>query len=126
MANRDVYPEKSVNRGMEAHHHGEDEHHVLSPMFYLLIFGGLIVGTIFTVLAALYDLDSIFVGANTAVALIIAFAKTSLVVLFFMHVWYSGKLVWLSVGGGLIWLVILFLFVMSDYLTRGIVPGTYR
>ena len=81
------------------------------------------VGTILTVLAARVDLDEIFVGANTFVALLIAGFKTACVVLFFMHVKYSGRLVWLSVIGGVFWLMIMFAFTMQDYLTRA--PGTF-
>ncbi len=108
---------------MEAHH---DEHHIVPIPVYLAVFGVLIVGTILTWGVAYFDLDSIFVGANTAVALLIAFFKTTCVVLFFMHVRYSGKLIWLAVFGSLIWLGILFAFTMSDYLTRGLTPGTFK
>jgi cytochrome c oxidase subunit 4 len=57
-------------------------------------------------------------------ALLIAFVKTSFVVLFFMHVKYSGKLVWLCAVGGVLWLALMFAFTMQDYLTRG--PGIFR
>ena len=51
--------------------HSEEQH--IGIPGYLTIFGILFVGTIVTYLVALTDLDSIFVGANTLVALGIAF-----------------------------------------------------
>jgi cytochrome c oxidase subunit 4 len=42
------------------------------------------------------------------------------VVLFFMHVRWSSKLVWLSAVAGFFWLAIMFAFTMQDYLTRSI------
>jgi cytochrome c oxidase subunit 4 len=122
MGQHGLVDEKSINRGEEAH----SEPHVVALGLYLMVFGILIVGTILTVIVALFDLDRLFIGANTAVALLIAFIKTSFVVLFFMHVKYSGKLVWLCAIGSILWLMILFAFTMSDYLTRGMVPGSYR
>lgn len=90
---------------------------------YLGIFGILVVGTILTYFAATVDMDWIFPGANTMVALLIAFTKTSFVMLFFMHVYWSSKLIWLSALASFFWLAIMFAFTMQDYLTRG--TGTF-
>jgi cytochrome c oxidase subunit 4 len=87
---------------------------------YLLVFGILVVGTILTFLVALQDLDWIFPGANTFVALAIAFTKMSCVMLFFMHVRWSPKLIWLAAICSFFWLSIMFAFTMQDYLTRGL------
>ncbi len=125
MGQHGLVDEKSINRGDEAHYHGE-HHHVMPISWYLVVFGILVVGTILTWFVAQFDLDEFFVGANTFVALLIAITKTTFVVLYFMHVRYSGKLVWLCAFGAIIWLLILFAFTMQDYLTRGTVPGTYR
>ncbi len=43
----------------------------------------------------------------------------SLVVLFFMHVWYRGRLVWVFLGAGVLWLAFLIAFTLSDVATRG-------
>jgi cytochrome c oxidase subunit 4 len=59
---------------------------------------------------------------NTVVALAIAFFKATLVVLFFMHVKYSPRLTQITVGGGLLWLAILILITLSDFMTRGWLP----
>ncbi len=97
--------------------HSEEQH--IGIPGYLVIFGILFVGTIITYYVALTDLDSIFVGANTLVALGIAFFKMSCVMLYFMHVRWSPKLIWLSALGSFFWLAIMFAFTMQDYLTRG-------
>lgn len=90
---------------------------------YLGVFGILVVGTIITYYVALVDLEWIFPGANTLVALLIAFTKMTFVVLFFMHVRWQSRLIWLTAIAGFFWLAIMFAFTMQDYLTRG--PGIF-
>ncbi|CAN5677613.1 hypothetical protein BH18ACI1_BH18ACI1_01890 [soil metagenome] len=99
--------------------HGHAEHHIVPIPLYLMVFGILIVGTIATYLVAFIDLDSVFAGANTLAALLIAFTKMTFVALFFMHVKYSSRLIWLTALAGFFWLAIMFAFTMQDYLTRG-------
>ena len=55
---------------------------------------------------------------NVVIALMIAIAKTFLVMLFFMHVRNSGRLVWVYVGVGFFWLAILLALTMADFLSR--------
>jgi cytochrome c oxidase subunit 4 len=94
----------------------EHEHqHVVPQSLYLTIFGALMVLTAATVAVAYVDLGML----NIAVALAVAIVKASLVVLFFMHVKYSSRLVQLVVLSSVVWLVILFGITLSDYLTRG-------
>lgn len=97
-----------------------EEEHIGIPG-YVGVFLVLVVGTILTYVVALQDLDGIFPGANTLVALLIAFTKMTCVVLFFMHVRWSSKLIWLSAVAGFFWLAIMFAYTMQDYLTRSIV-----
>ncbi len=106
------------------HAKAQDEHeeHIGIPG-YLGIFGILVVGTILTYFVATIDLDGIFPGANTMVALLIAFTKMTFVVLYFMHVRWQSKLIWLTTLAGFFWLAIMFAFTMQDYLTRG--SGTF-
>ncbi len=63
---------------------------------------------------------------NIVVALSIALLKMSLVVLFFMHVRYHPQLTWVFVAAGFIWLLIMLDLTLSDYLSRGSVPGALR
>src|SRR3954467_5027704 len=100
-----------------APHMEEHAPHIAMPG-YLLVFGVLVVGTILTYAVALMDLDFIFPGANTLVALLIAFTKMTCVMLFFMHVRWSPKLIWLAVISSFFWLAIMFAYTMQDYLTR--------
>jgi cytochrome c oxidase subunit IV len=92
--------------------------HIVSKTVYFVIFGALIVGTILTVMAARTDLDFLFHGANTVVALTIAVIKATLVVLYFMHVRYSSRLTWVIVIAGFFWMGIMFALTFSDYWTR--------
>ncbi len=101
---------------MSTEHH-EDHDHMNIPK-YFGIFGILIVGTILTYYAATVDMDHIFPGANTLVALLIAFTKMTFVMLFFMHVYWSKKMIWLAAVASFFWLAIMFAYTMQDYLTR--------
>lgn len=92
----------------------------MSIFKYFIVFGILFVGTIITYYVALTDLDGrLFPGANTLVALAIAFFKMTCVILFFMHVYWSPKLIKLSAVASFFWLAIMFAYTMQDYLTRG-------
>ena len=93
--------------------------HIVQPRIYIAIFLALMVGTALTVLAAFYDFPG---PLNAVVALTIAVVKATLVVLYFMHVRYSGRLVWLVIVAALLWLVIMFAITFSDYGTRGWQP----
>ncbi len=55
---------------------------------------------------------------NNVVALSVAVAQMLLVVLFFMHVRYEKPITWIFVCAGLIWLLLMFNFVLADYMTR--------
>lgn len=109
-----------------AEKHPENEHmehdHMNIPK-YIGIFMILVVGTILTYVTAGLDLDVIFPGANTLLALLIAFTKMAFVMLFFMHVYWSPKLIWLSAIASFFWLAIMFAYTMQDYFTRG--SGTF-
>ena len=90
--------------------------HIVPVRIYFMIFIVLLVGTALTVAAAFIDFPWRF---NTIVALTIATIKATFVVLYFMHVRYSARLVWVIVVAALFWMGILFAFTLSDYFTRG-------
>ena len=50
--------------------------------------------------------------------LAIAGIEAVVVLLFFMRVQASSKLIWLFAGGGFLWLGILLVFVITDYISR--------
>ena len=93
--------------------------HIVQPRVYLVIFLALMVGTTLTVMAAFYDFPG---PLNAVVALTIAVVKATLVVLYFMHVRYSGRLIWLVIAAALVWMAIMFAITFSDYWTRAWQP----
>jgi cytochrome c oxidase subunit IV len=93
--------------------------HIVPVKVYLMIFLALMLGTFLTVVAAFYDFPW---RLNTVIALTIATIKATLVVLYFMHVRYSPRLVWVIVASALFWLAILFGLTLSDYWTRDWLP----
>ena len=108
---------------MAEQHNNHDEHHEHEEHIgipgYLVVFGILVVGTIITYFVSLLDLDGmLFPGANTLVALLIAFFKMTVGVLYFMHVRWQSNLIWLSAVAGFFWMAIMFAYTMQDYLTR--------
>jgi cytochrome c oxidase subunit 4 len=84
------------------------------PRTYFLVFAALIALTLSTLGLATVDLGE----WHALVGLAIAAAKAGLVVLFFMHVWYSSRLTWIFALSGLFWLGILIALTMSDYVSR--------
>jgi cytochrome c oxidase subunit 4 len=91
------------------------ESHVVSPLLYLGVFASLMVLTFVTVAASRYD----FGPWNTVVAMAIAVLKATLVILFFMHVKWSSRLVRLMVMAAFLWLALLIAGTLSDYDSRG-------
>lgn len=96
--------------------------HIVSVRVYITIFLALLLGTALTVAAAFYNFPG---RLNTIVALTIAVTKATLVVLYFMHVRYSARLVWVILASALFWMAILFAFTFSDYFTRNWLSSGY-
>ena len=96
-----------------------EQHEHMNIPKYVGVFLILVVGTIATYFAATVDMDRFFPGANTLVALLIAFTKMVCVMLFFMHVYWSKRMIWLAAVASFFWLAIMFAYTMQDYLTRG-------
>ena len=89
--------------------------HIVQLRVYIIIFLALLVGTALTVWAGLHDFPG---QLNVIIALTIAVVKATLVVLYFMHVRYSSRLIWVVFTSALFWLAILFALTLSDYWTR--------
>jgi cytochrome c oxidase subunit 4 len=87
---------------------------VISDTTYVFILLVLLVLTVTTYLVARVDLGKF----NFVLAFAIAAAKSSLVVLYFMHARYSSRLTRVVIGAGLGWLGILLTLTISDYVTR--------
>ncbi|HZU29196.1 MAG TPA: cytochrome C oxidase subunit IV family protein [Bryobacteraceae bacterium] len=104
-----------ANHSDHAEHAG---HPVVPVRTYVIIWLALLGCTGLTYGVALIDLGP----WNIVVALMIAFFKMSLVVLFFMHVKQENNLTRLFVAGGFVWLLILLALTLNDYMSRGWLP----
>jgi cytochrome c oxidase subunit 4 len=93
---------------------------MISIRGYFAVFIALLAFTALTTGVAFLDLGGV---GNVAVALAIAVGKAALVALYFMHLRYSSRLVWLFASAGIFWLGILLVLTVSDYLSRGWVSG---
>src|SRR5438874_635178 len=94
--------------------------HVVSRRTYFLVFAALLVLTATTMAVSALELGRWHLVAG----LLIATAKALLVVLFFMHVLHSPRLVWLAIGMAVFCLGILLSQTFADYLSRGWLSGT--
>jgi cytochrome c oxidase subunit IV len=92
---------------------------LVSKETYLRVWISLLVLLAITVAAAYIHLGWL----NPAVSVGIAVTKASIIILFFMHVRYSSRVVWVFVGAGFFWLGILFVLALGDYLTRRYLPA---
>jgi cytochrome c oxidase subunit IV len=96
-----------------------DQHAHPTVKLYLLIISILMVLTCATWAIAFKDLGI----WNPVVALAIACTKAVLVILFFMHVYYSSKLTKVTVAAGFFWLLIMITLSLSDYISRNWAVG---
>jgi len=88
--------------------------HIVPRSTYFTVFAALLVGTAVTVFAATID----FGRMNDVIAMSIAVTKMMLVLLYFMHVRYSSRLIWVIVASMFCWLLILLLLTLTDYTSR--------
>lgn len=86
----------------------ESRGHISSVKSYFVIGGLLLLLTVITVAASNYDWGSTLV--NVIIALVIATIKATLVILYFMHMKYEGKMVW---GYGIAYPIVLFAIMIS-------------
>lgn len=94
------------------------EHHIIGLPTYFAIYVILLVLLGATVGAYYVNLGFISLGLG----ILIAVVKAVLIIMYFMHVRFSSRLVWIFAIAGFIWLLILIGFTLSDYLTRGWLP----
>lgn len=92
--------------------------HIVPVRVYIGVFLTLLVLTGVTTWAAFLDLGAL----NTVVALTIATVKMLLVILFFMHVRYSGGLTRVVILAGFLGLVLLIALILTDVSTRRWTP----
>ena len=103
--------------------HAQHEHHGPTLGIYLSVFAALMVLLVITLIAASWPLGAL----NLPIAMAIAVAKALLVIIFFMHLGYGSHLTKFFAGATLLWLAILFIFIMGDYVSRHsrhLLPGS--
>jgi len=81
---------------------------------YLLTATALLVLLAVTIGAAYINLGPF----NTIAAMSISLAKGLLIILFFMHVRGSNRLIWIAAATGFFWLGIMLALALSDFVTR--------
>lgn len=85
-----------------------------SPNVYWKIFAALWLLLALTWIIGYVDLGSF----NLIIALTIAIVKALLVMMFFMHIKGSSRLLHLAASAGVLWLLILIALTFADYRTR--------
>jgi cytochrome c oxidase subunit IV len=100
---------------MMEHHAHEHKNHVVPVSIYIVIFVSLMILTGLTVLASQKN----FGPGNTIIAVAIAALKATLVILYFMHVRYNDNIVRIAVFAGFLWLGVMIVLTLSDYIARG-------
>ena len=90
-----------------------------TPAVYIKTYIFLVVMMILTIVASKIPLGPF----NNVVAMGIALAKATAVVLWFMQVRYGTKLTWVWASLGFIWLFLLF-GIMGDYITRAVLAAS--
>jgi len=94
-------------------------HQVVPVRTYVAVFLALIALTFTTVAVSKLELGEF----NFIAAITIAVIKASLVVWYFMHLNQSSSMTRLFAGAGFFWMAIMLVFLLSDYLSRGWLPG---
>jgi cytochrome c oxidase subunit IV len=89
--------------------------HVIPLRTNLIVYTALMVLLLATVGAAYLPLGRF----HLATAMTIAVVKTVMVMLIFMHLKFSSRLTWVFSSAAFVWLAILLVITLSDYLTRG-------
>ena len=109
--------------GVTSFDHEDDHTHHVPMTTYYAVFAFLIFMLLLTVGAWYFDQHVRSLGHwSVPIAVGIAVAKAAAIMLIFMHVKFSSKLVQIFACTGLVFMGIMFLLTMNDYLTRGWVP----
>jgi len=87
------------------------EHHIIPLSTYFKVFGALMALTVLTVVTAQIDLGG---WANIILAMFIATTKATLVLMFFMHLYYDNKTNLIFFLGSVLFLVIFIAFTLID------------
>lgn len=112
-------PNGAVAATYEAHTDEGHDHHIVPLSTYYKIFGALMVLLLITVLAAEIDMANFGVPwLNIIIAMAIAVTKAVLIVLYFMHVKFSSRLIKICSVLAYFFVLIMFVLTYADYFTR--------
>ena len=92
----------------------EHPHHVPPAAAHLTTFAILAVLAVVALAVGFSDLG----GSKVIVSLAVAAVQTAVLGYFFMELKQADKLTWLCVGAAGFWLLLLFVFILTDYITR--------
>tara|TARA_B100000287_G_scaffold434927_1_gene500978 strand:- start:2123 stop:2509 length:387 start_codon:yes stop_codon:yes gene_type:complete len=87
------------------------EHHIIPLSTYFKVFGALMVLTVLTVAVTKVDLGS---PLNVILAMLIAIIKSSLVLMFFMHLYYDNRTNLVFFLGSVLFMIIFIVFTLMD------------
>ena len=93
-------------------------HHVVSRTTYLIVYIVLLALLGATVSAWYFNLGLLGILLGDMVVIV----KATIIILYFMHVRSSSKMVWVIAIAGFVWLGILVGLTLSDYLSRDWLP----
>ncbi|MDF2439414.1 MAG: cytochrome c oxidase subunit [Abditibacteriota bacterium] len=112
-------PGGAIAAEYEAHTDEGHDHHIVPMSTYYKIFGALMGLLLITVLAAEVDMANFGMPwMNIIIALAIAVTKAVLIVLYFMHVKFSSRLIKICAAVAYFFLMIMFTLTYADYFTR--------
>jgi cytochrome c oxidase subunit IV len=100
--------------------HAGGEHREESMVTYTVVFALLMILLIVTYVAYLCPLGV----WNLPIALVIAVIKAAMVLMVFMHVRLSPKIVWVFAISSFLWLILMICGFENDYVARGL-DGPY-
>lgn len=119
MANTHTNPaHMHQDTSLEDTHH---MHHIVSPNVYLIVIIILMLLTIFTVRIAYHDWGALWL--NVTIALTVAIIKATIVVLYFMHVKWSGRLIHITIGASVLFFFVMIAGVLMDQSSRATTVG---
>jgi cytochrome c oxidase subunit 4 len=90
-------------------------HETSSVRTLILAFLSLMVLLALTVWGSFIDVGAL----RATVAVAVAIAKALIVMIFFMHLRGSNRIVWTVAGAGFLWLSFLLVLTIGDFITRG-------
>lgn len=96
--------------------HQHQEHHIVTPAVYAVNLS--VLGILMAMTVGMYYVHLGSAAINLAMALTIAVAKMTCIMLIFMHVRWSSKLTMVFAGAGIFWVMIMLVYTFADYTTR--------